>query len=293
MFTLKGVIQTVDKKKKKKFLIVWAAVLVVLLVLIFLMGKPAANTETLQDVMKDGVLHDHNKIKALGMLMNPSVIADWWIMGILLGAAALIRIFAVPHFTEVPGKFQLALESLVDLADGLARQNSPHRHEFLGAYVFFAGSYIFFGTLFELFGIQAITTTGASVSLPSPLSDINAAIALGCLSYGVIMSGGIAGNHVKGIGLTLKEFSLPISMSFRLFGALLSGLLVTELVYYSISLSFVIPVAVGIMFTLMHALIQTYVLTMLTTVFYGEVSLPQPKKAKKSKAKPKAADIAA
>ncbi len=282
-----------DKKKKKKFLIVWAAVLVVLLVLIFLMGKPAANTETLQDVMKDGVLHDHNKIKALGMLMNPSVIADWWIMGILLAAAALIRIFAVPHFTEVPGKFQLAIESLVDLADGLARQNSPHRHKFLGAYVFFAGSYIFFGTLFELFGIQAITTTGASVSLPSPLSDINAAIALGCLSYGVIMSGGIAGNHVKGIGLTLKEFSLPISMSFRLFGALLSGLLVTELVYYSISLSFVIPVAVGIMFTLMHALIQTYVLTMLTTVFYGEVSLPQPKKAKKSKAKPKAADIAA
>ncbi len=274
-----------DKKKKKRFLIVWAALLVILLVLIALMGKPGPNAETLQDVMKDGVLHDHNKINALGMQVNPSVIADWWIIGILLGAAALIRIFAIPHFKEVPGKFQMVLESLVDLADGLARQNSPHRHKFLGAYVFFAGSYIFFGTLFELFGIQAVTTTGASMSLPSPLSDINAAIALGCLSYGVIMSGGIAGNHVKGIGLTLKEFSLPISMSFRLFGALLSGMLVTELVYYSLSLSFVIPVAVAVMFTLMHAVIQTYVLTMLTTVFYGEVSLPSPKKPKKTKTK--------
>ena len=61
-------------------------------------------------------------------------------------------------------------------------------------------------------------------------------------------------------------------MSFRLFGALLSGLLVTELVYYNIRLSFVLPVIVGVMFTLLHALIQTYVLTMLTALFYGEVS---------------------
>ena len=73
-------------------------------------------------------------------------------------------------------------------------------------------------------------------------------------------------------------------MSFRLFGALLSGLLVTELVYYYISLSFVLPVAVGVMFTLLHALIQTYVLTMLTALFYGEVAEPHEKKAKVKKA---------
>ena len=94
------------------------------------------------------------------------------------------------------------------------------------------------------------------------------------------MSGGIAGNGVKGIGLTLKDFSLPVSMSFRLFGALLSGLLVTELVYYYIHLSFVLPVAVGVMFTLLHALIQTYVLTMLTALFYGEVTEPAKRKVK-------------
>ena len=164
--------------------------------------------------------------------------------------------------------------------DNLAKSSSPHRNTFLGAYVFAAGVYIFTGTLFELFGIQAVTTGGVSVSLPAPLSDINGAIALGCLSYLVIMSGGIAGNGVKGIGLTLKDFSLPVSMSFRLFGALLSGLLVTELVYYYIHLSFVLPVAVGVMFTLLHALIQTYVLTMLTALFYGEVTEPAKRKVK-------------
>ena len=53
---------------------------------------------------------------------------------------------------------------------------------------------------------------------------------------------------------------------------MLSGLLVTELVYYYIQLSYVLPVLVGILFTLLHALIQAYVLTMLTALFYGEVS---------------------
>ena len=91
------------------------------------------------------------------------------------------------------------------------------------------------------------------------------------------------------MGLALKEFSLPISMSFRLFGALLSGLLVTELVYYYLSLSFVLPVVVGVLFTLLHALIQSYVLTMLTALYYGEVSEPSPPKPKSGKKAGKAA----
>ena len=106
---------------------------------------------------------------------------------------------------------------------------------------------------------------------------------MGFLSYGIILSGGIATNGIKGVGRTLKDFSLPISMSFRLFGALLSGALVTELVYYYIGLSFVLPVIVGVLFTLLHALIQAYVLTMLTALFYGEVSEPAKPKLKNKK----------
>ena len=123
---------------------------------------------------------------------------------------------------------------------------------------------------------------GHPFTLTDYLFDVNAAIALGTLSYLVILSGGIAANGIKGVGKTLKEFSLPISMSFRLFGALLSGLLVTELVYYYVNLSFVLPVIVGVLFTLLHALIQTYVLTMLTALYFGEVSEPSPKKPKKN-----------
>lgn len=40
---------------------------------------------------------------------------------------------------------------------------------------------------------------------------------------------------------------------------------------------------VGVLFTLLHALIQSYVLTMLTALFYGEMS--EPSRQSKSMAK--------
>jgi len=272
-------------KKRTVVIIIWAAVIIALLVSAILIGPSSGEKESIKDVMKDAVLHESNKVSLFGIMdVNPAVVSAFTVTVILLIFAASVRIFAVPRFKMVPGKFQLMLESLVGLFDGIAKSNSPHRNKFLSAYIFSAGTYIFVGTVFELIGIQAVTTEGRSIAMPAPLSDINGAIAMGVLSYLIILSGGIASNGLRGAGNTLKDFSLPISMSFRLFGALLSGLLVTELVYYYLGLSFVLPIAVGVLFTLLHALIQTYVLIMLTALFYGEVSEPHPKKDKKRKA---------
>ena len=270
-------------KKKIVAIVVWLLVFAALIVGIVLTDPLYEQEESVSEVMEDAVLHESNKADLFGMQVNPAVISGFVVTGILLVATALIRIFAIPRFKRVPGKFQLVLETAVGWFDKLAKTNSPHRNSFLGAYIFAAGAYIFFGTLFELIGIPIMALSGASLSLPAPLSDINGAISLGCLSYIVILSGGVVSNGLRGVGRTLKDFSLPISMSFRLFGALLSGLLVTELVYYYLALSFVLPVVVGILFTLMHALIQTYVLVMLTSMFYGEVSEPHEKKQKVGK----------
>ena len=260
-----------SKKRKIISLAVWLGLILITLVGIFLTGGTESH-ETIREIMRDAVLHDKNRISLFGMEVNPAVISAFTVTGILLTAALIIRLFVIPKFKIIPSKFQLLLEQLVGFFTGLGKSNSPHRNGFLNVYIFSAGVYIFFGTLFELFGLKAVTTHGIPIALPAPLSDINAAIALGCMSYLIIMSGGIAANGIKGVGKTLKDFSLPISMSFRLFGALLSGLLVTELVYYYSGLSFVLPVVVAVLFTLLHALIQTYVLTMLTSLFYGEVS---------------------
>lgn len=278
-----------DKKKRIRAGVVFGVILVLLLIGIFLTGGEGEE-ESIGFVMKDAVLHEHMLINLFGVMnVNPGFISAMVVTGIFLIFGLYVKFIAAPRFTKIPGKLQMLLEQAVGMFDSLARSNSPHRNRFLGAYVFTAGAYIFVGTILELFGIQVVTVAGGSMSLPAPLADINGAIAMALMSYAVIMSGGIASNGVKGIFLTLKEFSLPISMSFRLFGALLSGALVTELVYYYLSISFVLPVFVGFMFTLLHALIQAYVLTMLVSLFYGEVSeVEEPKehtgkKNKKSK----------
>lgn len=277
-----------EKKKKTRFLVGWLLITAALLAGSLLVpghGK----SESIQEAMVDAVLHETNQISLFGLMeVNPAYISSLVVVAGLLIAALLLRIFVIPRFKLIPGKLQLALETLVGTFNDLAKGNSPHRYGFLSAYVFGAGVYIFVGTIFELFGFQGVTTNGHSIALPAPLSDVNADIALGCLSYGVILVGGLIANGPAGAGKALKDFSLPLSMSFRLFGALLSGLLVTELVYYSISLSFVLPVVIGVLFTLLHALIQAYVLTMLTSMFYGESTEkhePKPKKTRKIKTK--------
>lgn len=274
------------KKKRKIFYLVYMLIILAALIIgICMTDNPWRKHEALPEMMKDAVLHESGKISLFGLIdVNPALISGFIVTGAVLFIAVLIRIFVIPNFKYIPGKFQMLLEMAVEFFDNTAKSNSPHYNSFLGAYIFGSGVYIFLGTLFELFGIQAVTTSGISIALPAPLADINGAISIGCLSYLAILGGGIKHNGAKGALNALKEFSLPISMSFRIFGALLSGLLVTELVYYSIYLSIGLPIVVGVLFTLLHAIIQTYVLTMLTSVFYGEVSEPhEKKKGKKEK----------
>ena len=272
------------KAGKRIFLAVWLALILALLAGILLLSKnPTVRTETVKEAMRDGVLHEDNRISLFGLEVNPALISAYVVTGAILLAAVLIRIFAIPRFKTIPGKMQTILEKPVEFFSDMARTNSPNKSGFVGAYIFSAGLYIFLSTLFELLGVQAITTRGASISLPAPIADINGAIAMGVTSYLVILGAGLITGGLKGMLGVLKDFSLPISMSFRLFGALLSGLLVTDLVYYYTTLSFVLPVFVGVMFTLLHAVIQTYVLTTLVSIFYGEATEPRKKKMNKEK----------
>lgn len=275
-----------EKRKRTRELIIFACIVLLLFVGAVLTGSSAGEQESIREVMKDAVLHESAKINLLGLIeVNPGLISAYVVTGILILLALICRLFVIPKFTVIPGKIQLLLEEAVGLFDGMAKGNSPHRNKFLGAYIFTAGAYICLSTIFEMLGLQAVTTTGASVALPAPLSDINGAIAMGVMSYGVILIGGLISAGLGGFLHALKDFSLPISMSFRLFGALLSGALVTELVYYYMALSFVLPVIVGVLFTVIHALIQAYVLTMLVSTFYGESTEKHEKKPREKKIK--------
>lgn len=272
-----------SKKRRVISIIIFISVTAALLVGIILTNDPQKQSAPIKEVMKDAVLHESGKINLFGLIqVNPGFISALIVSAVLIIFALAVRIFVIPKFKIVPGNFQYLLEKGVGLFTGLAKENSPYRPGFIGGYIFVAGFYIFFSTMFELLGVQGITTAGQSISLPAPLSDINGAIAMGLMSYGVILFGGLIHNGLKGAFTALKDFSLPISMSFRLFGALLSGALVTELVYYYTVTNYIIPVFVGVMFTVLHALIQTYVLTMLVSTFYGSSTAPSEKKKTKN-----------
>ena len=95
--------------KHKKFLIGWILVVAVLAVASILVSSPASQ-ETIQEAMRDAVLHETGRVSLFGLKnVNPGLISGMVVTAFLLIVAALIRIFAIPKFRYVPGKFQMLL----------------------------------------------------------------------------------------------------------------------------------------------------------------------------------------
>ncbi len=108
-----------SSKKKAVGIAAFCCILIALLVGSFLTGSGARH-EFIQETMRDAVLHETNQISLFGIrAVNPALISAVTVTVILLVLAALIRIFAIPHFKYVPGKFQMLLEQLVSFFDGL------------------------------------------------------------------------------------------------------------------------------------------------------------------------------
>ena len=218
---------------------------------------------SLGEAMREALLPEN--VNFLGLGVNPSFYTSLIVAGVLILFAIVMRIFVIPRFTDVPGKLQSVLEAIVSMFDKMNAENSYTRG-FMGAYVFSAALYIFLGTMVELIGLRPA------------FADINACLALSVCTFLLIVAFGAKTRKVKGALGALKDLTLPVSMSFRLFGSISSGLLVTELVYHFIFLSFGLPVIVGVLFTCFHALIQAYVFAILSSLFVGEAAvLPMPK----------------
>ena len=211
-----------------------------------------------------------NNVNFLGLSVNPSFYTSLIVAGFLILLAVVMRLFVIPRFKDVPGKLQSCLESIVLMFDKMNEENSYTR-AFMGAYVFSAALYIFFGTMVELIGLRPV------------MGDLNACLALSVCTFLMIVVFGARARKAKGALGALKDLTLPVSMSFRLFGSISSGLMVTELVYNYLFLSFGFPVIVGVLFTCFHALIQAYVFAILSSLFVGEAAVPSAPKAKKSK----------
>lgn len=209
--------------------------------------------ETLKNAMLPG------KINFGGVLVGPSFFSALFTTAIILLLCLLIRIFVIPKFKNVPGKFQMCLEGIVNFFDNITNDSTYKYKRILAPYIFTAACYICLGTLIELFGIRPV------------MSDINACIGMALFTYlQIVVYSLINRGPIKGLMHSVKEVTIAVSFSFRLFGSILSGLLIMELVYSYLWLSFVVPAFLSVIFTLFHAFIQAYVFAMLSSLFLGD-----------------------
>ena len=76
---------------------------------------------SIRELMRDAVLHETHKVSLFGLIeVNPGLISAFTVTGILFVICLVIRLFIIPRFKMVPGKFQIILETLVGLFDNLS-----------------------------------------------------------------------------------------------------------------------------------------------------------------------------
>ena len=176
---------------------------------------------------------------------------------------------------EVPGMFLNIIEYLVELVDGLTRNNMGDKH--------FSKFSNYIGTLFSFL---LVANLSGLFGLRPPTADYGVTLGLALITFVMIHYNGFkyekAGHVTKlfqPILLTpiniIGEIATPMSMSLRLFGNILSGTVMMGLLYGllpKLLQFFIWPIFGGLhaYFDVFSGAIQSYVFCMLTMVFISQ-----------------------
>ena len=189
----------------------------------------------------------------------------------LCGFAVVVNC-VMKHATEVPGKFQNAVEMIVDLLDGIVKSGMGK-----SAYKFM--NYI--GTVFIFI---LVCNLSSLVGLRPPTADYGVTLPLGLLTFVLIHFNKFKHQKVSGVikGLCdpwpiwapiniIGEIAVPISLSLRLFANVLSGTVMLALVYALLSVIAIgWPAILHVYFDIFSGAIQTYVFCMLTMTYISD-----------------------
>ena len=198
--------------------------------------------------------------------ISESVVVTWIIMAVLvLASILLVRNLKV----ENPGKVQLALESAIswasDFFEGIIGKENRRYIPYLITVLLFLG----------------VSNTIALLGFKPPTKDLNVTAALAIMSMCLIEFSGIRKNGLKH---WVKHFASPVpvvapimflevvirplSLCMRLFGNMLAGFVVMELLKTLVPL--LIPIPVSFYFDNFDGLLQAYVYVFLTALFMNE-----------------------
>ena len=198
--------------------------------------------------------------------ISESVVVTWIIMAVLvLASILLVRNLKV----ENPGKVQLALESAIswasDFFEGIIGKENRRYIPYLITVLLFLG----------------VSNTIALLGCKPPTNDLNVTAALAIMSMCLIEFSGIRKNGLKhwvkhfaspvpvvAPIMILEVVIRPLSLCMRLFGNMLAGFVVMELLKTLVPL--LIPIPVSFYFDIFDGLLQAYVFVFLTALFMNE-----------------------
>jgi len=201
--------------------------------------------------------------------ITESIVNMWIIMAVLIGFAIVVRI-KLSKFTDSPKGFQNVVELIVESFDRFVRNSAGERLAHLGHW-FFA---VFVFILFSNFSGVFIRPPTADWAVTFPLAFATLLL----IQYAGIRyrTKGYFKDLLQPFFLFLPiniigELAKPISLSFRLFGNILAGMILLGLLYgiAPVFVRFGIPVALHIYFDIIMGALQAYIFTVLSLSLIG------------------------
>lgn len=253
-------------QRGRKIAAIGLIVSIVLSLAVWIIDKFVLGTEKppMGEIVADEVF-PHTVFTLFGYDISMAVLSVWITTFVLICFAIIFRFVIFPRFKTVPTGFQAFIEWIVGAFAGMSKENVHGYSKALGPYVFAMAAFICIGTLTEMLGIRP------------PNADVNVCIALAICTFILIHFYGFRHKKAKYLGKykilipLLTDIAVPVSMTFRMFGSILSGFLMMALINNVLApLTPVLPAFASLLFTCFHALIQSYVFAVLSLSFVAE-----------------------
>ena len=220
---------------------------------------------------------DRTSIELFGLKLGETTIFTMIIVLIVTMLCLIFRLFVFPKFKDSPKGFQNVIELCVETVEKFCIDATGKKAgKSLAPYMFAIGIYLIISASFELFGLRA------------PTSDLVVTFSMGLITFVLLNFFGFKklgiGGRFKAMGgpmiamrpvmIPLKiisDIAIPISLACRLFGNMLGGMIVMELLKGALGgYAAGIPGIAGLYFNLFRPLIQAYIFITLSLTFIDE-----------------------
>jgi F-type H+-transporting ATPase subunit a len=213
------------------------------------------------------------KIGGVELWITQTIVNTWIIMALLIVLAVLVRI-KLRSFQEIPRGFQSIIEAAVEIFDNFMLSSVGEKLMSLGPWFFTVFVFILSCNISGIFGLRP------------PIADWATTFALALATFILIQVMGVKYRKLEYLKSffsphpvffplnLLGELARPVSLSFRLFGNALSGMILMTLVYSlaPVIFRFVIPAALHAYFDLAIGALQTYIFCILSLMFIKEAA---------------------